>query len=685
MTAKSEEIRHLIASELLQQAEAKLLTWLKDEPRNAEAQTLMVQVELLSMREAEAAERLAQIEDRGLAGDLTQALADHLYCRRQLVSKFGLASDPVGDRIERALGQIGEITPRAGIGIGLTACLIVKNEEAHLDRCLSSLQGIVDEIVVVDTGSTDGTLAIAERHGAKIGHYAWNHHFADARNASLELASQPWILWIDADEVWAKGGETMLREALTRPHFGGYLVKIINFLENQGERSEFVHAPVRLFRNHPTVRFEGRIHEQIAPGLIELGWPVASLPAVQLLHYGYLPETMQDRNKIQRTLDLLQMELNDEPDHPFHLFNLAMTHSVAKNWEACEAAAKRCTEVLPPVQSIGPNAYHLWAVSLLAQDRPEEVLAVAEAAERAQQHCVLTEFERAQALVALKRWPEAELSCRRCVSMEWPDRLTGDTSVLTVKRHLLLGRVLLAQDKHNDLERALEPVRPLPDARAIWGQSLLKRNLPREAAETFEQLFTDQKWRQWAQLYAGQAWMEAGQPARAAALCRERWEAGARDEEGFLLWVLAAERLGDSTEILTAYERYAESCPPVAETLTNWGRAFVAGGEVDRALTCFTEAHKLDPGDPNPLLNAGDTLYGAGRFLDAALCYEQALRLDMENSQAWFVLGNALFQLGALDGAADAFDQCLAREPGHTAAYHNKGLIEEVRAGTLAA
>src|SRR4029077_18021100 len=82
----------------------------------------------------------------------------------------------------------------------LSAAIIVKDEADHLDACLSSLHGLVDEIVVVDTGSTDGSVAVAERHGAVVAHEPWRGDFSAPRNRSLDLATGDWILYIDADE-----------------------------------------------------------------------------------------------------------------------------------------------------------------------------------------------------------------------------------------------------------------------------------------------------------------------------------------------------------------------------------------------------------------------------------------------------------------------------------------------------
>ena len=94
--------------------------------------------------------------------------------------------------------------------------MIVKNEERFLRNCLESAKGVVDEIVIVDTGSTDGTLAIAREYGAKIIEHAWNDDFSEARNVSLQHATGTWALWLDADEEIAPDSGAHFREAIAR-------------------------------------------------------------------------------------------------------------------------------------------------------------------------------------------------------------------------------------------------------------------------------------------------------------------------------------------------------------------------------------------------------------------------------------------------------------------------------------
>src|SRR5436190_22371274 len=102
-------------------------------------------------------------------------------------------------------------TPKLNPGQKLSLCMIVKNESKHLANCLESVDGVVDEIIIVDTGSTDNTIEIAEKYGAKVFHYKWHDDFGAARNEALKYASGDWVLVLDADEVLSDESKDKIR------------------------------------------------------------------------------------------------------------------------------------------------------------------------------------------------------------------------------------------------------------------------------------------------------------------------------------------------------------------------------------------------------------------------------------------------------------------------------------------
>lgn len=206
--------------------------------------------------------------------------------------------------------------------------MIVKDEEPWIARCLSSMREGVDEIIVVDTGSSDRTMDIAHGLGAKILQYPWKGDFAETRNYSLSHAIGEWILWMDADEELAVGDALKLRmvsalqdhklASLETIHFNG------TFRPQADEAYRL--AQCRLFRNGEGVHFTGAIHEQLSwPGTYtreNISTPF-QLP-VRLFHYGYLQSVTSLKSKHERNLKLLQQSIADNPNpDPWSLYHIA--------------------------------------------------------------------------------------------------------------------------------------------------------------------------------------------------------------------------------------------------------------------------------------------------------------------------------------------------------------------------
>ncbi|WP_144701966.1 tetratricopeptide repeat-containing glycosyltransferase family 2 protein [Fictibacillus phosphorivorans] len=194
----------------------------------------------------------------------------------------------------------------------VSLCMIVKNEETHLSRCLDSVCDIVDEIIIVDTGSSDGTLSIAEQYGAVVVPYVWNHHFAEARNVGLKLATSDFVLVLDADEELDRGSVAPLQEIIQSGNGSAYYVELKNFIGSYHPHQYYKDTSCRLFRNVKGYSFSGRIHEDIAPSILKSGDVIQTIPIV-LNHYGYLNQTLQDKNKSERNLQLVELALKENP------------------------------------------------------------------------------------------------------------------------------------------------------------------------------------------------------------------------------------------------------------------------------------------------------------------------------------------------------------------------------------
>lgn len=210
---------------------------------------------------------------------------------------------------------------------GLSVCLIVKNEEQDLPRCLDSLRPLAAEIVVVDTGSTDRTPEIASGFGARVIRHAWGHDFSAARNIGIDAATGDWILILDADETVPAATAVLLPGLLAQaddalPPIDGYLMLCHNLMPTDAPVGFTEHPTLRLFRNRPAFRFRQAVHEQILPALYDSGARVASTEA-RILHFGYMRSTVQGQaRRDDRDRALLQAALVTEPDNVDLLFQL---------------------------------------------------------------------------------------------------------------------------------------------------------------------------------------------------------------------------------------------------------------------------------------------------------------------------------------------------------------------------
>lgn len=206
----------------------------------------------------------------------------------------------------------------------LAACLIVKNEAANLPRCLASVAGVVDEIIVADTGSTDESVAVAEAHGARVFHFTWVHDFARARNAAIDAASSEWVLVLDADEELTPAWKSEIGPLLSSATAAAFRVVVENLLP-ESEISRSSDSPsVRLVRNLPGYRYERPIHEQIRPTIERLGGEIADT-GLRVLHHGYLSSMAQGASRAARNQALLEQAALRSPRDPWVHFQLGMT------------------------------------------------------------------------------------------------------------------------------------------------------------------------------------------------------------------------------------------------------------------------------------------------------------------------------------------------------------------------
>lgn len=185
--------------------------------------------------------------------------------------------------------------------IRLSLCMIVRNERAVLERCLTSVRGLADELILVDTGSTDGTVELARALGAQVRQIPWPGDFSVARNVALADASGAWILVLDADEWLQPAAVADVRELVQRPPTAAFEL-IQRNIDAAGH--EIPNAIVRLFPRRPDVRFSYPIHEEVNASLVRCGVPIRAT-AIRIEHSGYV-DAACTAAKLQRNRAILE-------------------------------------------------------------------------------------------------------------------------------------------------------------------------------------------------------------------------------------------------------------------------------------------------------------------------------------------------------------------------------------------
>ena len=200
----------------------------------------------------------------------------------------------------------------------VSLCMIVKNEETSLPKCLGSVKDFVDEIVVLDTGSTDKTTQIAQQFGAKVHYFPWNNNFSSARNEALKYVTGDWILVLDADESLTSEIIPLIKSAISKEE---YLV--INLVRQEVGSTQSPYSLVsRLFRYHPNISFDRPYHALIDDSVTailtqEPHWQIGYLPGVAILHTGYQKAVINEQNKYAKAAAAMEEFFASHPNDAY--------------------------------------------------------------------------------------------------------------------------------------------------------------------------------------------------------------------------------------------------------------------------------------------------------------------------------------------------------------------------------
>lgn len=281
--------------------------------------------------------------------------------------------------------------------MGISVCIIAKNEEQNIERCLESVKGLADEIIFVDTGSTDKTIEIARKFTDKIFHFKWNDNHSDAKNFALSHATKEWILSLDADETISPKDYERIRELTKKSEFVGFSLIQRNYTNRIGEfgwvssrndsyeesKKAFGYVPrkmVRLFKNDPRIRFEGVVHDNVGNSILKIGKICDT--AIPIHHFGTLNPSAE---KIKKYIEIEKKSLKGDFFQDCQIG--IQLHSIGENDEAVEFLKKSISR-----NPAFPFSYLELGIIMLEKRNLEEAKKLLHKAESLAEHPMIYDY-----------------------------------------------------------------------------------------------------------------------------------------------------------------------------------------------------------------------------------------------------------------------------------------------------
>ena len=553
---------------------------------------------------------------------------------------------------------------------GLSLCMIVKNEERFLEQCLRSVADVVDEICIVDTGSTDRTIEIATVFGANVVRREWKNDFAWSRNQAIELATRRWVLMLDADEDLTPESKPALLRLKDAPAYNvGAWVRCYNESDDYRGTGAMSHSLVRIFPNSERVRFRGMIHEFATWDGGSEGIPAVHTP-IAIVHHGYLKDVVESRNKAARNFEIVKAAAEADPTDAFTWFNVGSTAFLMGDFEAARDGFEKMREINGEARrGFIANGYavlsEVYADKLGDPVKGEEV---ARSGLRFSPNYANMHFQLGKTLIAQRRFADARKAFEEAIDdgRYAAQQFIVDDQVYIWKSHSEIGSTyVMESDDHTAIEWFRKGLKNAPNVQPL--RLNLARALERigefdEARTLFRGVYED--FRDDGSVVDLVNFLLRRREAEAALQIIDESHASLKDATAGPLLHAAAqiaskERPGDELSYL---ELGVDRVPGDADIL-NWLEAiYQQRGDVAAIARLREREAATQPIKPADFLRRSYNANVAHNFVEGLELAQRGLELDPRHEHLHYNAAIAAAELGQLDTALEHLKKVVSKE-----------------------
>jgi tetratricopeptide (TPR) repeat protein len=551
----------------------------------------------------------------------------------------------------------------------ISACMIVKNEEKFLPGCLASIKGLVDETIIVDTGSTDRTMDIARQHDAKIYEHPWQNDFSYHRNQSMSYATGDWILIVDADEELDPDQHERIRALLKRKDVDG--LSFVVFNEINFDRVGCLTSK-RIFRNHKGYHYEGIVHNQLRMDgkVLETSFKV--------IHHGYALSDEDMQKKARRSEELLLKQVEENPDYLFAHFNLAQLYRGQDNFEKC---LKHSRIVVDKSDINDPKHRHLHLMALdqlgcsyFGTGDYEKAIATLKKALEFKNDYLDPLFNLGFTFFHIGKYEEAETYYRKYLEVKKTYAPQKDAVKLMLNNltsehiaYYMIGYMkMLKQDYDSAIENFNHSLGYLDNVRDIHkllaGCYRMKGDYPRvieHCASAISHNYEDAEIR----LMEGEALLKSGDQPAAQNSFNRALELKPDSAETIFAITGAVSLNQDPAEALGLIDRYLEKMPGSARGLASRGDVLFKLGNFSLARQNYEDSFRQNPGDYAVLNNLGNCFLKSKNYSSAETCYRLTLEKNSEYAAAYRNLAISLIKQNKADEGLQYLIVYLGKNP----------------------